>query len=394
MSYIYFDASAGISGDMLLGALLDLGADRSGFLAMVESLGLPVRITIADTMRASLRALKVDVAVERKEHIHRHWSDIETLITGAGLPPRVEARSLAAFRTLFEAEARVHGGAVEKIHLHEAGADDAVTDIVGTCWLLEDLGVEIIACSPVNLGSGRVEAAHGSLPVPPPAVAEILKSTPVYSAGVDKELTTPTGAALIKTLAADFHAFPELCYTRVGCGAGGRDFPGFPNVLRGFLGERAGFTPDRTLYRIEANLDDADPRVLAAFVDRALAAGAVDVELTPVTMKKNRLGTRLSLLAESSRRDALIEKIFRETPSLGVRFHPVARRVLEREKIEIDVAGERISVKVGRLGGEEVNVQPEYEDCRRAAERTGLPLQTIFERARCAYFNRTESRKE
>lgn len=394
MSYIYFDASAGISGDMLLGTLLDLGADREGFLAAVEGLGLPVRISISETMRSSLRALKVDVTIERKEHIHRRWSDIESLITGAGLPARVEERALAAFRTLFEAEARVHGREFDKTHLHEAGADDAITDIVGACWLLENLGVDTVACSPVNLGAGRVQAAHGSLPVPPPAVAEILRETPVYSSGVDQELTTPTGAALIKTLAGAFHRFPELCYRRVGCGAGGRDFPGFPNVLRGFLGEGSGFRPERTLFQIEANLDDADPRVLAAFIERALAEGALDVFLTPVVMKKNRLASKLTLLAPGERRDGLIEMVFRETPSLGVRFSPVERRVLDRETHQVEVAGQAVTVKVGRLGGEIVNSQPEYEDCRRAGEQTGLPVKTIIERATCAFFRQIESNEE
>lgn len=384
MTYAYFDAAAGLSGDMILGALLDLGVDPDLFRRSLAGLKLPVTIDVREVRRGGLRALKADVAVHRRRPLERRFADVERVIGRGRLDDSVKDRAIAVFRRLFEAEARVHGRAFEEVHLHEAGADDALVDVVGACVLLAELGIERIACSPLNVGSGWVETAHGALPVPPPAVAELLTGVPVYAARAEVELVTPTGAAIVATLADEFLRLPELVYRKIGWGAGGRDLPGLPNVLRVFMGEAPPFDPSRRVYVLEADVDDATPQVLARFLDIAIEKGALDATLTPVVMKKNRLGTRLTILAEAHTMDGLAEAVFRETSSIGLRCHPVERRVLERRREETDIAGTTVGLKVSSLGGEDVTVQPEYEDALRAARASGLPLKEILRRAAAA----------
>ncbi len=389
MRYVYFDASSGLSGDMILGALLDLGADRDGFARAVAGLRLPVSVAVREVRRGGLRALKADVAVDRRKPEERTFADVAAVIGRARLKASVKARALEIFRTLFRAEARVHGRPFRKTHLHEAGADDALVDVVGACWLLDALGVGPVTCSPLNVGSGWIETSHGRLPVPPPAVAELLRGVPVYAAGPATELVTPTGAAVIATLARAFLRMPELVYDRVGCGAGDKEFPDLPNVLRAFSGDAAAFDAGRRVHVIEATVDDASPQLLAHFLDVALEAGALDAALSPVVMKKNRLGTKLTLLAEADRIEALVEAVFRETTSIGVRSYPVERRVCARAFRTVRVAGEPVKVKVASSGGRTVNVQPEYEDCLRLARKTGRPLKEILRSAAAAAEKRT-----
>ena len=385
MRYVYFDASSGASGDMILGALLDLGVDAALFKEKMAGLRLPVAISVRRVRRGGLAAVKVDVEVRGHEHAERTFADVEKLILRSRFVPAVKDRARAVFKRLFEAEARVHGRKFKEVHLHEAGADDALVDIVGAAFLLEELGVSDISCSPLNVGSGSVETSHGRLPVPPPAVAELLKNAPVYSAWVESELVTPTGAAILSTLARRFAKLPELVYDRIGCGAGTKEFPEVPNVLRAFAGDVQALEELKSVFIIEATVDDATPQLLAHFLERALAAGALDATLSPVVMKKNRLGTKLTLLVAGDRREALIEAVFRETTSIGVRYYPVGRRVLEREMRTVRVGGERIAVKVATLAGQAVNVQPEYEDLVRAARKTGQPLKEIAHRAVSAF---------
>jgi len=381
MRYVYFDASSGASGDMILGALLDLGVDAARFKEKMAGLRLPVAIAVRRVRRGGLAALKVDVEVQGHEHIERTFADVEKLILRSRFAPAVKDRARAVFKRLFEAEARVHGRRFKEVHLHEAGADDALVDIVGASFLLDELGIADIVTSPLNVGSGSVETPHGRLPVPPPAVAELLKNVPVYSAWVESELVTPTGAAILSTLTRRFAKLPELVYDRIGCGAGTKEFPEVPNVLRAFAGEVQALEEPKSVFVVEATVDDASPQLLAHFLERALAEGALDATLSPVVMKKNRLGTKLTLLVPGDRREALTEAVFRETTSIGVRFYPVGRRVLEREMRTVRVGGERIALKVARLAGKAVNVQPEYEDLVRAARRTGQPLKEIAHRA-------------
>jgi uncharacterized protein (TIGR00299 family) protein len=384
MKYVYLDASAGLSGDMCLGALLDLGGMRADFKRAMGGLGLPIAISFREVERSHLRGLKVDVKIKGSGSPARHWSDIERFIRRAPLAASVKERGRAVFETLFRAEAKVHGEPFDHVHLHEAGADDALVDVLGACWLLEELGVTELVCSPLNVGSGWVKTSHGVLPVPPPAVAELLKDVPVYSAYAQAELVTPTGAALVKALAARVQAFPELVYERIGYGAGDRELPGMPNILRAFYGDRGSLAAGKRVYRIEATIDDSTPQVLAAFLDRALELGALDAFLAPVVMKKSRLATQLTLLAEGASLDRLIEAVFAETTSIGVRYHPVERRILERTIGKVRVLGADIRVKTARSGGRVVNAQPEYEDCLALAGRKGVPLKDILRRAAAA----------
>jgi pyridinium-3,5-bisthiocarboxylic acid mononucleotide nickel chelatase len=393
MNYLYFDASAGASGDMILGALLDLGVPRAQFLKKMAGLRLPVDIRINPVRRAGLRGLKVDVRVRKgRESRPRHWGDIETFIRKSPFSNMVKANALAVFGTLFKAEARVHGEKFEAVHLHEAGADDALVDVIGSSYLAETLGVSRVFCSPLNVGTGWVKTSHGVLPVPPPAVAEILKGAPVYSAWAAEELVTPTGAAILSTWTEAFIPFPETSYSRIGCGAGSRDFPALPNVLRVFCGEEKEFRAEKKVYQIEANLDDSSPQVLACFQERALELGAIDAYLTPVIMKKGRLGTKLTLLADAARMDELIEAVFRETSSIGVRFFPVERRVLQRDIRRVRVSGEAVGVKVAALGRSEVNIQPEFSDCLKVAQKKGLPVKRVIQLALREYLKETRKR--
>ncbi len=379
MKFIYFDASAGLSGDMILGALLDLGVTPALFKEKMAGLKLPVDIQLKETKRASLRALKVDVLVRKQKSAPRKWSDIETFIKKSSFSPSVRKNSLAIFKTLFQAEAKVHGHKFQEAHLHEAGADDAIVDVLGCCFLTEVLKVNEFYSSPLNLGQGWVKTSHGRLPVPPPAVAELLKNVPVYSEHVKEELVTPTGAAIVSTLVQKFIAFPEISYERIGCGAGKKNFHDFPNILRAFYGNIKEFKADKKVYLIEANIDDSTPQVLAYFFDRAFALGALDVFLTPVVMKKNRLATKLTVMAEIDKIEALINAVFRETSSIGLRYYPVHRRVLEREIQKLRVLGEEVSIKISSLEGKIVNIQPEYADCLKLAKKRDRPVKEIIQ---------------
>lgn len=392
MNFIYFDGSSGISGDMILGALLDAGVPHDLFQQNMAKMKLPVDIRIKEIRRGNFRGLKVDIDVRKSPPtVTRKWKDIEELIANSPFSDQVKGRSLSIFKRLFSAEAHVHGRSFSRTHLHEAGADDAVIDIVGCCFLADVLQIETFYSSPLNLGKGWIESSHGHLPVPPPAVGELLKGVPVYSALIEKELVTPTGAAIVSTLASSFFPFPEMVYERIGYGAGSHDFPDFPNILRVFLGKKKNFNPAKKVFVIEANIDDTPPQILSSYLDTALKKGALDVSLTPVVMKKSRLATRLTVLAETEKLDLLVESIFRETSTIGVRLYPVERRVLERKKSKIKVMGEDISIKTATLRGETVNVQPEYEECLRLAKKLTLPIKSVEEKARYEYHRSSKS---
>jgi uncharacterized protein (TIGR00299 family) protein len=377
MKYAYFDGSSGLSGDMILGALLDLGVDPALFKDKMSGLRLPVEISVRRVRRGGFGAVKVDVHVKRRDKAERTFSDIERIILKSRFAPAVKDRARAVFKRLFVAEAKVHGHRFKEAHLHEAAADDALVDIVGSAFLIEELGIRDIYVSPLNVGSGWVKTSHGLLPVPPPAVAELLKGAPVYSAWVASELVTPTGAAIVSTLAKRFVKLPEIVYAKIGRGAGTKDFPEIANVLRVFYGQAADFHGQRQVFVIEATLDDASPQLLAHFIERAFEEGALDATLSPVVMKKNRLGTKLTLLSSIDTMDRLIEAVFEETTSIGVRYYPVERRVLARDFESVRVGGAKIGIKVASFGGRTVNVQPEYEDCLTASRKTGRPLKEI-----------------
>lgn len=397
MKFLYFDATSGLSGDMILGALLDLGVPKALFLEKMAGLNLPVDIQIKETKRSSLRGLKIDVSVKRsKKNTARKWKDIESLINSSSFSTRIKKKSLSIFKKLFQAESHVHGHTFNSTHLHEAGADDAIIDIVGCCFLADFLNIDTFYSSPLNVGQGWVKTSHGRLPVPPPAVAELLKGIPVYSAWAKEELVTPTGAAIVATLVETFISFPEMNYENIGYGAGNKDFPEIPNILRVFLGKKEQFKVSKKIFTIEANIDDSTPQILAGYFERAFKLGALDVSLTAIVMKKNRLATKLSVIVEADKIDSLIRSIFEETSSIGVRFYPVERRVLERNITKIKVLGEDITVKTAYLEGKEIHAHPEYEDCKKVARKNKIPLKTVYEMAQTEFIRRkrkTRSKK-
>jgi len=396
---LYFDCFAGISGDMTLGALVDAGADARALKERLELLGLDgYEIGFEKVDRSGISATRASVRLTREEKHHRHLSDIEKIIGGSRLNDSVRERALKIFGRLAEAEARVHNVPVERIHFHEVGALDAIVDVVGACIGFELLGVERFAASALHVGSGTVEMAHGRFPVPPPAVAELLRGAPIYSTDVSGELVTPTGAAIIATVCERYGALPRMRVEATGYGAGSREYKKFPNVLRVLVGESEeaegetrGVTEDsgEELLMVETNVDDVSPQVLGHLMERALAGGALDCFFTQVQMKKNRPGVLVSILCRLTDGEAMHELLFAETPTLGVRSYRVSRRALEREAVTVETEFGTIAVKVARRGGHVVGAMPEFEECRAAALAHGVPLRVVQEAARDA-FRRSE----
>jgi pyridinium-3,5-bisthiocarboxylic acid mononucleotide nickel chelatase len=392
MNLAYLDCSSGISGDMFLAALLDAGVELDrlrGELAKID-LG-PYEFTQCRVMRGGLAGNHVDIVAPGKQP-HRHLSHIEKLIGAAAIDGSIKQKSLQVFRRLGEAEAQLHNQPIEKIHFHEIGAVDAILDIVGVCLGLAMLGNPELVCSPLNVGGGHVEAAHGTLPVPAPATAELLKGIPVYSTGVESELVTPTGAALVSTLATGFGPVPAMKVERIGYGAGTTDLPGYPNIARLMLGEKAesvgvasGGAGDETVLVIEANIDDMNPQLYGYFAEKALAAGALDVTCTPLQMKKNRPGLLVSVLTKPELERVLTRLLFAETTTIGVRITQARRKVLDREVVNIETAYGAVRMKVARLEGRIVNAAPEFEDCRRLAEEKSVALKDVMHAAQAAY---------
>jgi hypothetical protein len=372
---------------MLLGAWMACGVELSALEEQVGRLGLEgVRWSKQQVKRGALVGTRV--TIESTSHQHsRGYSQIEALLRAAPLSPRVQDRAVSIFRRLGEVEAALHGVPLERVHFHEVGAVDSIADIVGTCAALELLGIDELHCSPLNLGSGTVKTDHGLLPVPAPATAELLKGLPVYSSGVAAELVTPTGAAIVSTLAKSFGALPAMKIEKVGYGAGSGDFPGISNVLRVLLGEaRIAELGRERLVMLEAALDDMNPQVCGFFSERAFAAGALDVFFAPVQMKKNRPGVLLSVLCRPEQQEMLMDLFFQETPTLGVRGYEVFRCALEREFVPVETSFGPVRMKVSRRNGRVLNFTPEFEDCRRLAEEHAVPLRTILQEATFAFW--------
>ena len=380
MKICYLDAFSGISGDMLVGALADAGAP-SGLLAeALTGLGTGATFAFEKTRRCGIGATKFQVTAPH-EHSHRHLSHILEMIERAALTARVKQNASAVFQRLGEAEARVHQVPVERVHFHEVGAVDSICDIVGACVGFELLGVEEIHSSALNLGSGTVKMEHGVLPVPAPATAALVEGTPVYARGPEVELTTPTGAALVTTLAARFGVMPAMRISAAGYGAGGHDFAEQANVLRVLIGEKTGASEATTVAVIEAHIDDSSPQVLAYALERLLEAGALDAALAPLTMKKGRPGVLLRVIARPEDQETLAQLIFAETSTLGLRIYRAERRVEARHTVEVETPHGKVRVKVTREG----HYAPEYEDCRRLAIDTRTPLKDIIAEANLAY---------
>ena len=376
MKVCYFDAFSGISGDMTVGALVDAGADWKELKAALHSLNLGASFRVEKTKRRGIAASKfiVDTTIEKK---HRHLPHIEKIITDGHLPSRAREKALAVFQRLGESEARSHDIPIEKVHFHEVGAVDSICDIVGACVGLELLEVDEIYSSRINVGSGTVNTQHGVLPVPAPATADLLKGHPVYSSGPEAELTTPTGAALVTTLAKEFGSFPAIHVLSQGFGAGEKDFPAQANVLRALIGKSTDGREATTVTIIEANIDDSTPQILGYTMERLLEAGALDVTLTPTLMKKNRPATLMSVIAATADAEQLIRIMFAETTTLGVRTYLAQRRVLTRSTEEVETSFGKVRIKIT----EGTNFAPEYDDCRKAALEKGVPLRAVMAEA-------------
>ncbi len=385
MRICYLDAFSGISGDMLVGALADAGADAEALGQALASLGTGAAFRFERTKRRGIAAMKFEVLCGERPG-HRHLSQILGLIEESALPARVKANAAAVFHRLGEVEAAVHQIPVERVHFHEVGAVDSIADVVGACLGFDLLGIEEIHCSPLNLGAGTVRTEHGILPVPAPATAALLAGKPVYSRGPAFELTTPTGAAVVATLARSFGPLPPMKIRSAGYGAGCQDFPEQANVLRVLVGESSGASEATSVAVIEANIDDSTPEVLGYAMERLLAAGALDVTLTPLIMKKGRPGTLLSAIARPEQSEELAAIVFAETSTLGLRIYSAERRVQARRIVEVDTPHGKVRIKVSQDG----NYAPEYEDCRKLALETGAPLKQILAEANSAYLKNTK----
>ena len=383
MKTAYFDCFSGISGNMTLGALLDAGCPADALRTKLAGLQVPGwEMTAEKVWKNGMAATYVRVKTEDTK-THRSLTTILEIIEKSALSQRVKERSKAIFTKLGHAEAAVHDVPVDKIHFHEVGAVDAIVDIVGACIGFEELGLERFACSALNLGGGAAKMAHGVLPVPAPATARLLIGKPTYSNGVQKELVTPTGAAIVATLCESFGPQPAMRVTAIGYGAGTADLEVQPNVLRIMAGEveKGVQSHDGTIRVLEANLDDMNPQIFGYLMDRALAAGALDVFATPVHMKKNRPGTLVSILCKPEDEAKFQEMLFAETTTLGVRSHLVDRHALPREFVKVSTAFGDVRMKVSRDSGRVRHVSPEFDDCRKLAEEKNVPLHEVMEQA-------------
>jgi len=379
MKTAYFDCFAGASGDMILGALIDAGISIDTLQEALAKLPLKgYRITAKKADKKHIGGTKFDVEVT-EDHHHRHLKDIEEIIGNSTLSESVKKKSIAIFNRLAEAEAHVHRTTKEKIHFHEVGAVDAIIDITGAVFALESLGIERVHASRMHVGTGTLECAHGTLPVPPPATAELLKNVPVYSTGIEAELITPTGAAILTTLSSGFGHLPAMTVERTGYGLGSRDLE-IPNILRVLIGKTDTSANTDTVQLIETNIDDMNPELYEHIMEKCFEAGARDVYLTPIIMKKNRPGIVLSVLSTPDRIDKLTNILFRETTTLGVRLSELKkRRLLERASKKIKTPWGEVGIKVRVIEGDETSAAPEYEDCRRIASEKNLPLRKVYE---------------
>jgi uncharacterized protein (TIGR00299 family) protein len=398
MKTLYFDCFAGASGDMILGAAVAAGVKPENFKQRLSQLGVQgysVDFETVDRSGISATYARVQVA---HEHAHRHLSDILKIIYESQLSDGVKNLAARIFSRLAEAEARVHNQPVEKIHFHEVGALDAIIDVVGAAICFELLGIERFVSSPLHVGSGTVDMDHGRFPVPPPAVAELLKGAPFYSTDIVGELVTPTGAAIITTVCTEYGPIPQMKLEQTGYGAGSREYKKFPNALRLLIGEEHGQSaetsagaalPEQRLWMIETNMDDISPQILGHVMERAFELGALDCYFTSVQMKKNRPGVLLSILCDNERRAMLSELLFSETTTLGIRAYEVERRALQRRIVTVETQYGPIDVKVAQLNWHIVKEMPEYEQCRQAAREADVPLRVVEEAARKAFAKRS-----
>ncbi|MEO5925814.1 MAG: nickel pincer cofactor biosynthesis protein LarC [Bryobacteraceae bacterium] len=377
----YLDAFSGIAGDMTVGALVDAGAPADALIEALNTLDIGARYEVEKTIRGGIAASKFRVHLPDTRARHRHLQNILDMIDRASIATRAKENAKAIFTKLGEAEAAIHGVDLSEVHFHEVGAVDSISDIVGACIALDLLNIEEVHCSAINVGSGTVKTEHGLLPVPAPATARLLEGKPIYARGPEMELTTPTGAAIATALGKSFGPLPAMRITATGYGAGDRDFKQHANVLRVLIGERTS-APESTLVSIiEANIDDSTPQVLGYALETLMSAGALDVSLSPLQMKKNRPGSLLRVIAKPEDQERLAQIVFSETSTLGLRIYSAERRVQERSVVTVETPYGPVRGKVSPQGV----FAPEYDDCRALAERLGIALTQVMELARRAY---------
>jgi pyridinium-3,5-bisthiocarboxylic acid mononucleotide nickel chelatase len=384
MRIAYFDAFSGLSGDMIAGALLDAGADFAALKSIVDALQLRgCKIYIHRKAVSGIEALKFEVEVLEPQP-ERHLRDIRTIIQDAGIASKVARDAIRVFELLADAEAKVHHTVPEQVHFHEVGAVDSIVDIVAAAWGLAELNVSEVLVSALPMGSGFAKSRHGVIPVPAPATSELLVGFPVRLNDGSSEMVTPTGAAILKAFARPAAGMLPFEIERVGYGAGSKDFPDRPNVLRVMLGHQGSAFDTDELVEIAANIDDLNPQIYDHVCERLFAAGARDVTITTTIMKKGRPGVILSILAEPVLREQMAQIIFAETSTIGMRCHFVSRLKLPRKTLTIDTRFGAIRVKVSGAGSAPFTITPEYDDCRRAALAHHVPLKLVMDEARNA----------
>ncbi len=384
MKVAHFDCFSGISGDMTLAALIDAGVDAEAIRRGIASLGLPITLEVEKVRKGGFAATSVRVEAA-EEHSHRFLPQVEEIIQRGNLTPRQRDLALRIFRRLAQAEAAAHGLPLEKVHFHEVGALDSIADIAGSAIGIDLLGVERFTSRSVPTGSGMVKCAHGMMPVPTPGTAELLKGVPLAASSIKAELTTPTGAAILTTMVQQWIDQPVMTVDRIGHGAGRRDFPEQPNLLRLFVGTVAETADTDQVWMLETNLDDLPAEVIGYCYDLLLAAGALDVFSTPIFMKKNRPGVLLSVLAPEALLPRVEEILFRETTTFGIRRYPVSRHKLQRRACTVNTPWGPVQGKLGWLEGRPLVFSPEYEDCARIARQHAVPLREVYLQAQQAY---------
>jgi pyridinium-3,5-bisthiocarboxylic acid mononucleotide nickel chelatase len=390
MKTVYFDCFAGISGDMTIGALLDAGVDFDALKNQLATLALSgYELSVEKVKRSGIAATKFNVKVEEEKQPARKLADISEIIHNSPLSESVKARSMGVFEKLAIAEAHVHGTTVDRIHFHEVGAVDSIIDVIGAMIGFELLDIENFLASPLRVGFGAIQVAHGVMPVPAPATAELVKGLPVYAGEIEGEFVTPTGAAIVAALCESYGTMPMMQIERIAYGAGTRNPKGFPNALRIVIGEveegAQQIEEAQTVVVIETNIDDMNPQAYGYVMDKAFALGALDVFVTPIQMKKDRPAVMLTALCERKNFEALVSLILSETTTLGVRYYEAKRRTLARQIEEVETAYGKVRVKVARLGNRTLHFQPEFEDCAKIAEKTGISLIEIQSAASAAY---------
>lgn len=378
----YFDCFSGASGDMILGALIDAGLSQKGLKEELEKLRIPtVRVRVKKINKSGILATKVIIEGKKEERHHRNLKEIVDIVEKSSIEPEIKEKSIDIFKRIAQAEAKIHHVPVEDIHFHEIGGLDSVVDIVCSVWGIRELGIDKIYVSRVNVGTGFIKCEHGILPVPAPATLLLMKEKPIYSTGVERELLTPTGAAILSSLGSYFGPLPEMIIEKVGYGAGKDDLP-HPNVLRLIIGRSLTNSLKERVVIIETNIDDMNPQLYDYIMEKLFDLGAREVFLTPIIMKKNRPATLLSIISSFEKLNPIIEFLIKETTSIGVRWHEEERLCAEREVINVKTKYGNLRFKLARWEGKTVNLSPEYDDCKRLALKKGISIKEIFDEAK------------